>query len=138
LEKIRESLRQRPELAADLESLHGLAIQPGAGSASVVLFPVWRGFLLPQITFGLEVQEGKPVSMDARLHELLSGIELRPASTRTRGEHLALLARWFYRGTRQGEFVPLESYQKLPFRRIVNAINRVARQETPQAAEEER
>ncbi len=129
VEKVHQALKEAPGLAADLERLHGLVIQPsrpGQGPA-VDLFPVWKGFLLPHLTFTFEVVEGKPVSMDARLRELLAGISLAGGSPRTRGEHLALLSRWYYRGRRAGEFVAFEDYGKLPFRRIVGAISRVAR-----------
>lgn len=127
LEKVQEALRARPDLASDLESLHGLVMQRSAGGEAVELFPVWRGFLLPRLTLTFEVVEGKPVSLDTRLRKLLAGLQFRAASARVRGEHLALLARWYYRGTRKGEFVPFDSYEKLPFRRIVNAINRVTK-----------
>jgi hypothetical protein len=40
---------------------------------------------------------------------------------------MALLARWYYRGARQGEFVPFESYERIPFRKVVGAISRVLR-----------
>ena len=79
------------------------------------------------MTFTFEVVDGRPVSLDARLRELLLGLEFREGSARTRAEHLALLARWFYRGSRLGEFVPFNSYQELPFRKIVGAVSRVAR-----------
>lgn len=127
IEKVHQALKQRPDLATDLERLHGLVIQPAARGQAVELFPVWRGLLLPQVTFTFEVVEGKPVSMDARLRELLPAIPCKGGSGRTRAEHLALLARWYYRGSRVGEFIPLENYEQLPFRKIVAAISRVAR-----------
>lgn len=140
LERVHLALQQSPELAADLERLHGLVIQPAAQAPAVELFPVWRGFLLPQVTFTFEVVEGKPVSMDARLRELFSALPMAwgqapslDGSARTRAEHLTLLARWFYRGTRVGEFVPFQSYQQLPVRKIVGAIGRVARRAAPSA-----
>ncbi len=126
IEKVRDALKQRPDLATDLDRLHGLVVQRARSADAVELFPVWRGFLLPQISFSFEVVEGKPVSMDARLREALAAIEFTAAPARVRGEHLALLARWYYRGTRKGEFVPFESWEKIPFRRLVNAVNRVA------------
>lgn len=138
LERVHQALQQRPALAVDLERLHGLVIQPSGQGQAVELFPVWRGFLLPQMTFTFEVVEGKPVSLDARLRELLSALPvtsgksgLPQTSPRTRAEHLALLARWYYRGTRIGEFVPFESNEQLPFRKIVGAISRVARRASP-------
>ena len=128
IEKARDSARQSPELAADLERLNGVVVQAAAASSAVALFPVWRGFILDEITFPLEMPEGKPVSMDARLKEALGGIRFTGGSPRVRGEHLALLARWFYRGTRKGEFVAFDTFEKPPYRRIVGAISRVVRQ----------
>ena len=125
-------LMRRGGLATDLEHLHGVVIQPSAAPQSVELFPVYRAFLLPQITFSLapDAETGKPVSLDARLREVLSGLVPKPSGRRA--EHLALLARWFYRGTRKGEYVAFVSFEKPPFRRLVNGIARVARSsETP-------
>ena len=134
LEKVREALKHRPDLAVDLERLHGLVVQRAAAeqtaapaAPAVMLFPVWRGFLLPAIRLALEVIDGKPVSLDARLREALSGLGFRGGTSRVRAEHMALLARWYYRGARQGEFVPFESYERIPFRKVVGAISRVLR-----------
>ena len=138
LEKVEQALKHRPELAMDLERLNGLVIQPSAQSPAVELFPLWRGFLLPQLTFTFEVVDGRPVSLDARLRELLLGVAFGEGSARSRAEQLALLARWYYRGTRVGEFVPFDSYQQLPFRKIVGAISRVARHAPTQPVDRER
>lgn len=139
LEKVEAALEaselaRRGGLATDLERLHGMVIQPSATPQAVELFPVHRGFVLSQITFSLapDRETGKPVSLDARLRELPAPGQEPPApggSSRVRSEHLALLTRWFYRGTRRGEWVAFESFDKLPFRRLVNAIGRVARNE---------
>lgn len=126
LEKVKLAL-DVPELAIDLERLHGVVIQQSSAPQSVELFPVYRGYLLPQLTLSLamDAETGKPVSLDARLKESLAGVALTPAGRR--GEQLALLARWFYRGTRKGEFVAMESFERPAYRRLVNAIARVAK-----------
>jgi len=131
LEKVQSVLNQ-PELAwkaglaTDLDRLCGIVVQPSSAPQAVELFPVWRGFLLHPIQLSVAADEtGQPVSLDARLHEVLADLALKPSGRRT--EHLTLLARWFYRGTRKGEFVGFESYEKPPYRRLVNAIGRVGR-----------
>ena len=48
-------------------------------------------------------------------------------------EHLALLKRWFYRGTRIGEIFFADVKGELPMRRIVRGISRVFRGEKPEA-----
>ena len=46
-------------------------------------------------------------------------------------EHLALLKRWFYRGSRTGEIFFADAKGELPMRRIVRGISRVFRGEKP-------
>jgi excinuclease ABC subunit C len=124
LEKAKAAL-DLPELACDLERLHGIVVQRSAAPQCVELFPVYRGFLLPAISFDLGASERG--SLDARVRETIAGVRLDPHGRRT--EHLALLGRWFYRGTRKGEWIAMESYEKPAIRRLVNAIGRVARGE---------
>jgi hypothetical protein len=47
-------------------------------------------------------------------------------------EHLALLKRWYYRGTRIGEIFLADARGELPMRRIVRGISRVFRGEKPE------
>jgi hypothetical protein len=47
---------------------------------------------------------------------------------RERQEYLALLARWFYSSWRDGEWLAIETFENLPYRKLVHAISRVARQ----------
>jgi hypothetical protein len=44
-------------------------------------------------------------------------------------EHLAILKRWYYRGTRVGEIFFADDKGELPMRRIVRGISRVFRGE---------
>jgi hypothetical protein len=53
-------------------------------------------------------------------------------------EHLAILKRWYYRGTRIGEIFLADRKGELPFRRIVRGISRVYRGEKPDSAAEGR
>ena len=47
-------------------------------------------------------------------------------------EHLAILKRWYYRGTRIGEIFFGDNKGELPMRRIVRGISRVFRGEKPE------
>ncbi len=71
-------------------------------------------------------QEGKPVSLDRKLREIFSALEPRTLAVRERQECLALLARWYYSTWRDGEFVSFESFADAPYRKLVNAVSRVA------------
>jgi len=53
---------------------------------------------------------------------------------RERQEYLALLARWFYSSWRDGEWIFCDSFVAVPYRKLVNAISRVAKRTGPQAA----
>jgi hypothetical protein len=48
-------------------------------------------------------------------------------------EHLALLKRWYYRGSRTGEIFFADAKGELPMRRIVRGISRVFHGEKPEA-----
>jgi hypothetical protein len=47
-------------------------------------------------------------------------------------EHLAILKRWYYRGSRTGEIFFSDGKGDLPMRRIVRGISRVFRGEKPE------
>jgi excinuclease ABC subunit C len=76
--------------------------------------------------FGFEVEEGKPVSLDRKLREMAETLAPRQASVRDRQESLALLARWYYSTWRDGEWLPFDDFSAIPYRKLVNAISRVA------------
>ena len=70
--------------------------------------------------------------MESRVQEALARIP--PASGKSAieaMEHLALLARWFYRSTRTGEIFFTDAKGALPLRRLVRGISRVYRGESP-------
>ena len=43
-----------------------------------------------------------------------------------RVEQLAILSRWFYSSWRDGEMLIFDDWEKIPYRKLVNAISRVA------------
>jgi hypothetical protein len=51
---------------------------------------------------------------------------MRQLALRERQEYLALLARWYYSSWRDGEWLPIEDFDSLPYRKLVHAISRVA------------
>jgi excinuclease UvrABC nuclease subunit len=126
-EKVEDVLRLRDELARDLDRLHGVAIERSIAPDAVELWFVREGHLLPRTRFSFEVQEGKTVSLDRKLREAIGDLDTPQRSMRERQEYLALLARWFYSSWRDGEWLPFETYDDIPYRKLVNAISRVAR-----------
>ena len=126
LEKVLEVLKLRDGLARDIDRFCGVAILPSAAPSSVELWFVANGSLQPSVRFSFEVEEGKPVSLDEKLRELLAEIRPRDCSMRDRQESLALLARWYYSTWRDGEWLGFEGFGAVPYRKLVNAVSRVA------------
>jgi hypothetical protein len=71
--------------------------------------------------------------MEARIQAALAGLPaVQPESAVEQMEHLAILKRWFYRGSRVGEIFFADRKGELPMRRIVRGIARVFRGEAPE------
>jgi excinuclease UvrABC nuclease subunit len=128
-EKVQDVLRLRDELAGSLDSLHGVAITRSLASDAVELWFLREGTWCAPVHFGFEVQEGKPVSLDRKLREVAAAVAQAKLTVRERQEYLALMARWYYSTWRDGEWVGFESFDAIPYRKLVNAIGRVARSE---------
>ena len=44
-----------------------------------------------------------------------------------RQEYLAILARWYYSSWREGEWIGFANFEDIPYRKLVNAVSRVAK-----------
>jgi len=126
-EKIQEVLQLRDELARDLDRFNGIAISSSVAPQAVELWIVREGWWQQPLRFSFEVQEGKTISLDRRLRELFAGVVPRQSTVRERQEYLALLARWYYSSWRDGEWIAFDSFEDIPYRKLVNAISRVGR-----------
>ncbi len=125
-EKIQQALRLRDELAWDIERLHGVAVTQSTAAGAVNLWFLARGTWLAPRVFVVAPRGAEVVSMDKRLREAVATLEVPRASARERQEHLALLARWYYSSWRDGEWLACDSFDRLPYRKLVHAIHRVA------------
>jgi hypothetical protein len=70
-EKVQEVIKLRDELARDIGRLHGIAITPSAAPGAVELWIVREGHWQAPRRLSFEIQEGKPVSLDGRLRDIL-------------------------------------------------------------------
>ncbi|MBI4873933.1 MAG: hypothetical protein HY822_04790 [Acidobacteria bacterium] len=129
-EKVQEVLRLRDDLAGDIDHLHGVAVTPSVAPESVELWFLARGVWLAPRRFPLTAPGAEIVSLDRRLRELSETLVAPRATVRDRQEHLALLARWYYSSWRDGEWIACPDFGSLPYRRLVNAIHRVAAAQT--------
>ncbi|HUI56767.1 MAG TPA: hypothetical protein VLY04_17450 [Bryobacteraceae bacterium] len=126
LEKVQEVLKLRDELAREVDRLNGVAITRSLAADAVEMWFVREGNWQEPQRFSFEVQEGKTVSLDWKLRETFARVTPRKITVRERQEYLALVARWYYSSWREGEWLGFESYEKIPYRKLVNAVSRVA------------
>jgi excinuclease ABC subunit C len=126
LEKVQEVLKLRDELARDVDRLDGVAITRSLDPHAVEMWFVRAGNWQEPQRFSFEVQEGRTVSLDRKLRETIATISPRKLTVRERQEYLALLARWYYSTWRDGEWLSFDSGREIPYRKLVNAVSRVA------------
>lgn len=126
LEKVQGITRLSGELAADVDRLHGVAITRSIEYDEVSLWFLLKGCWQSPRAFALAATaEGRPVPIDTRLREIAAGL---PAALmlRDRQDHLSILTRWFFSNWRDGEWIPFDSLESIPYRKLTNAIHRVA------------
>jgi excinuclease ABC subunit C len=137
LDKLTPVLQQMPEAVHRIDQMHALMVQKSVQPESVALFRVDAGAIAGPLPFPIsDTEHAKSQSMEARIQLVLAefpSAELHSATERM--EHLAILKRWYYRGSRVGEIFFANAKQELPMRRIVRGIGRVYRGE---AAEPEK
>lgn len=126
LDKLRELLSATDELARDIDALHGAVVQRSADPSEVVLWPLYRGFFQDAARVSIVWEQEKPGSLDRRVREALDGVEYKSGRPADRADHLALLRRWRMSSHRRGELVLFDSLERIPYRRLVNAVSRVA------------
>lgn len=134
LEKLKPVLANLPEVVHRVDLLYGLMVQPSAVPNCVSFFRIHAGWISGPLTFPIQSSEHtKSQSMEGRVQEALDSAPARPAGTALEAtEHLALLRRWYYRGTRVGEIFFANAKSELPMRRIVRGISRVYKGEKPE------
>jgi hypothetical protein len=125
--RIEDVLGLSDEMARDVDRLNAVTITPSAHSETVDLGWMrqgsWQGFR--RMEFG--IADGQTVSLDARLRELAASIPETRLAPLDRMEQLAILSRWFYSTWRDGEMLLIDDWNKIPWRKLVNAVSRVAK-----------
>jgi len=129
LQKVEDVLKLRDELACDIDQLNGIGVTHSTTDEAVLLWILSAGVWHEPVVFPV-VQEGRPVSLDHRLRETMASLPPLRVSNQERREHIALLAKWFYSSWRDGEWIHFAGLPDVPYRRVVNAIARVAKAAT--------
>lgn len=126
LQRIHEVLGLRDEMARELENLHAITVTRAAEENAVELgwlrAGAWHGFSRMEFVHA----DGTAVSLDARIRELAVGVPSSGAAGMERMEQLAVLSRWFYSSWCDGEMVLVDDWGKIPYRKVVNAVSRIA------------
>lgn len=131
LDKLKPMLSQFPEIVHRIDRLSGVMVQRSTRPECVNLFRIDAARLSGPITFPIRaVEHTKSQSMESRVQQALASF---PPATTSKAietmEHLALLKRWYYRGSRVGEVFFADEKATLPLRRVVRGISRVYRGE---------
>jgi excinuclease UvrABC nuclease subunit len=143
LDKLAPVLQQLPEFVHRIDTMHAVMVQKSARKSaeespqpgSVTLFRVDGGAIAGPLEFPISSPEHtQSQSMEARIESALAVFPAaQPAGALERMEHLAILKRWCYRGSRAGEIFFADARGVLPMRRLVRGIGRVYKGEAPEA-----
>jgi excinuclease ABC subunit C len=155
LNKLAPVLQQLPEFVHRIDQLHAVIVQKSAQKhaqesaqkstqksaqkspqpESVALFRVDGGAIAGPLEFPIsDTEHAKSQSMEARIEVALAAFPAAQPSATERLEHLAILKRWCYRGSRAGEIFFADAKSGLPMRRLVRGIGRVYKGEAPETA----
>ncbi len=134
LDKLAPVLQLLPEFVRRIDQSHAVIVQKFRQSESVALFRVDSGVIAGPLEFPIsDTEHTKSQSMEARIQAGLTAFPAaKPGSAIERMEHLAMLKRWCYRGTRAGEIFFADAKGELPMRRLVRGIGRVYKGEAPE------
>jgi len=140
LERLDDALRLQPDLARRVQNLDAVVLQRTAETQSIALFAVRGGRLAEPFWLRFE-ETSKPASAEETVRDYLEGVMNAPLPTNPNvrqsatelGEHLGLLARWFFSNPREGEIFFRE--QDWPYRRILRACSRLLASKSEPAKE---
>jgi excinuclease ABC subunit C len=120
VEKLDEVLRGRPELTRRIQDLDAIILQRAAGEQTIGVFPVLGGRLAEPFFLHFAEFASQPRSSEQLFREKL---ESAAPPSDDLGEHLWLVARWFFSNPREGEIFFRE--KDWPYRRILRACSRL-------------
>jgi excinuclease ABC subunit C len=134
IEKLDDALRGKPDLARRIQDLNAVILQRSAEDQTITAFAIRGGRFSDPCYIRFAEIAGQPRSAEQIFRDYLesnaSSISAAPtapptpAASRTElGEHLWLLARWYYSNPREGEIFFHE--KDWPYRRILRACSRL-------------
>lgn len=122
VERIRGVQSLAGDLARAIDQLTGVAVLPSSEPGAVELWFMMRGAWQQPRRFQPSDLSGAGGSLDRHLRELVA--QIRPEGE-PNPEHLAILAQWHASSWRDGEWIGFPSLDKIPYRKLVNAVGRI-------------
>ncbi len=129
IEKLDEVLRGQPELTRRLQDLNAVILQRAAEEQTIGVYAVRGGRLAEPFFLRFAEIASQPRSAEQIFRDYLDSTT--PAENGDLGEHLWLIARWFYSNPRDGEIFFRE--KDWPYRRILRACSRLLAPKTDEA-----
>lgn len=138
IEKLDDALRGKPDLARRVQDLNAVILQRSAEDQTIAAFAMRGGRFADPCYIRFAEIAGQPRSAEQIFREYLESpsnpnsasttpsttAPPTPAASRTElGEHLWLLARWYYSNPREGEIFFRE--KDWPYRKILRACSRL-------------
>lgn len=124
LDKVNDVLRSLPELARRIEDLDAAILQRAAEEQAIAVFTVRAGRIIEPFFLRFGELASAPRSAEEVIRaQLEAPIEPSDLARQDLGEHLALLARWYYSKPRDGEIFYRQP--DWPYRRILRACSRL-------------
>jgi len=129
VEKLDEVMRGRPELTRRIQDLDAVILQRTAEEQTIGVYGVRGGRLAEPFSLRFAEMASQPRSAEQIFRE---HFEAEPATTNgDLGEHLWLVARWYYSNPREGEIFFRE--KDWPYRRILRSCSRLLAPKTSEA-----
>jgi excinuclease ABC subunit C len=123
IEKLDDALRLKPELARRIQDLDAVILQRAAEDQTIAVFAVRGGRLAEPCLVRFAEIAGQPRSAEQIFREYLEVTADAAPVAGDLGEHLWLVARWYYSNPREGEIFFRD--KDWPYRRILRACSRL-------------
>jgi excinuclease ABC subunit C len=123
IEKIDDVLRGKPDLARRIQDLNAVILQRAAEDQTIAAYAVRGGRLAEPCFVRFAEIAGQPRSAEQIFRDYLEQPEEISPGKNDLGEHLWLVARWYYSNPREGEIFFHE--KDWPYRKILRACSRL-------------
>jgi excinuclease ABC subunit C len=130
VEKLDEVLRGKPEITRRIQNLDAVIVQRGAEEQAIGVYAVRGGRLAEPFFLRFGELASQPRSAEQLLRDYLE--REKSAVDGDLGEHLWLLARWYFSNPREGGIFFRE--KDWPYRRILRACSRLLALNSSEAA----